>query len=174
MVFAPGHWNDSIPRKHLHPRMAEYKPHDKFAIWIGRRQCTVARSQSLTRRDLFKRVALASASGYVSCTAYPQSVRRWLENAEDRDGIVIIGLGLWALTLRGKPAGRLILPDCCIALPSISSDGNCVAWIPNSSLPYPVGKSEPVLQIRRWGSAIETIRYRARFADWVADRKSVV
>ncbi len=122
----------------------------------------------MTRRDLFARAALASASGYVSCAAYPQSVRRWLENAEERDGIMIVGFGLWALTLHGKPAGRLTLPDCCIAPPSISPDGNCVVWIPNSSLPYPVGKSEPVLKVRRWGSAIETIHYRARFADWVA------
>ena len=117
----------------------------------------------MTRRQLLDRVALCTA-GSLSCIAKRAPLEEQIKQWEERNGLAIINISLTALNVSGTRVGRLELPNCCTAEPSVSPDAERVAWIPSSPSLRPSGPEDSVVRITDGINSVRTVRYAGHLA----------
>ena len=108
------------------------------------------RAETLAKlRDMAERENLAMIGGWQSL---------------DAGGSVLIPDGR---SVMGAEVGQLALPDRPYWR-SVSADGTWVAWVPLSSLPYPVGGGHPLVLFADDPRSARTLRFKGLCASQVA------
>src|SRR5258708_35898831 len=102
----------------------------------------------MTRRKIFN-LALGLRIGSVACSPRNTKIIEHLETLELREGLAVLSFGLSALTLSGKAAGKLAMPDLSSISPerAVAPDAEWVAWIPYGGRATPRFHDEPSLSV---------------------------
>jgi hypothetical protein len=120
----------------------------------------------MTRRRILN-LALGLRVGSVGCAPRRSRIAEQLQVLESRERLAILGFGLSGLTLSGKTAGKLEMPDLSDVSPerAVAPDAEWLSWLPYSLRGTSPTGGEPLLYVASDPQRIKPVRFQGSFCN---------